>query len=288
MSDSNTRFVFENADIRGNVVHLTASYRNILDIHQYPPPVAELLGEFLVAVTLLSSTIKFHGSLSLQVSQPGGAAVIMAQSSSRQELRAIVRGYETFAGTNFFSTFSGGQLAITIEPEQGPRYQGLVDLAGDRLGNALESYFAQSEQLATRIWLTADSAHGAGMLLQQLPEQLSDDATQRAAMWEHACKLAETITPAELRDLAASDLLYRLYHQEEIRLYPATKVAFRCTCSRQRTAAALATLPRAELEDILQTEGCISMDCEFCNTSYKFDQGYIAELFGDPDPGLIH
>lgn len=288
VTDNNTRFVFENADIRGNNARLTNSYRAILKIHQYPQAVAELLGEFLVAATLLSSTIKFRGSLTLQVSQPKGAAVIMAQCTSKQELRAIVRGHEADSSDNFFSSFRGGQLAITIEPENGPRYQGMVELAGEGLSSALESYFSQSEQLATRLWLASDGETSAGMLLQQLPSQLCPNPQERELQWEHVCHLAATVSAIELLELPATDLLHRLYHQESLRHYPPTDVSFSCSCSRERTAAALATVSRAELEDILETDGEVTMDCEFCNTSYRFKPTDVSALFGDPVPGRLH
>ena len=216
MTDHSTRFIFEEADIRGEWVSLEQSYAAVLGVHDYPPAVANLLGEFIVASTLLSSTIKFNGSLSLQVSPNCGTGLVMAQCNSSREVRAIARGFEHGDGSGLVEALRDGQLAITIEPGQGPRYQGVVAFTNTDLAQALAQYFAQSEQLATQLWLAADGKRCAGLLLQQLPEQVCTSAQQRSRQWEHAAQLAATLTATELLELSADELLYRLYHQDQI------------------------------------------------------------------------
>ena len=170
--DRSLRFLFEQADIRGETVHLDDAYRDILAIHQYAPGVSRLLGEFLAASVLLSTTLKFEGKLILQARSEGEIPLLMVESNSALEIRAIARGAEQATSERFDRLLANGQLAITIDPEQGQRYQGIVPLVEDSLANSLDAYFRHSEQLGTRLWLAADGQRAAGLLLQQLPAEL--------------------------------------------------------------------------------------------------------------------
>ncbi|MFT5484312.1 MAG: molecular chaperone Hsp33, partial [Halieaceae bacterium] len=182
-SDTTSKFIFDESDIRGETVHLQKTYSDVMAAQLYPDAIARLLGEFLAAVTLLSTTIKFEGTLSLQATSDEGVSLIMAQCSSEQEIRAIVRGFEDLGGDSFTAMLGGGLLAITIEPKEGTRYQGLVSLEGETLAEALEAYFEQSEQLPTKLWLASNGKQCAGLLLQQLPSQLTVEPTERIEQW---------------------------------------------------------------------------------------------------------
>ena len=282
------RFLFEDEDIRGETVHLGKAFRDIATSHQYAPGVSRLLGEFLVAAVLLRSTLKFEGKLVLQARSSGQIPLIMAECSSAGEIRGIVRGAEQATSDNFDQLLGHGQLAITIDPQRGQRYQGIVPLAGDSLGQSLDAYFEQSEQLKTRFWLAADGHRAAGMLLQQLPMQVTDNPVARARQWEHACTLAATVQPGELLDLPADKLLHRLYHQDSVRLFGPSAVVFRCSCSRERTLAALSALDPVELEELLVEQGSITMDCEFCNQQYRYQRQDLHSLLGDEQPPILH
>ena len=155
-----------------------------------------------------------------------------------------------------------------------------MPLLGDSLAHSLDAYFEQSEQLGTRFWLAADDQRASGLLLQQLPAQLTSDPAERAQQWEHACALAATIQPLELLELSAEELLYRLYHEESLRLFTPAAISFACSCSRQRTLRALAAIAAAELESLLQELGCITMDCEFCNQQYRYQREDLLDLLG--------
>ena len=155
------KFIFEAADIRGEIVHLDSAYRDILAIHQYPGPVARLLGEFLAASVLLSTTIKFEGRLVLQAQGGADLSLLMAECSNELEIRGIARGADTATGEDFTALLGGGHLAITIEPADGQRYQGIVSLEGGSLAGCIESYFENSEQLPTRLWLAGRGAAAA-------------------------------------------------------------------------------------------------------------------------------
>ncbi|WP_373092242.1 Hsp33 family molecular chaperone HslO [Zhongshania sp.] len=274
MSDTISRFIFDNSDVRGEHVRLEKSYQDILSIHHYPPGVANLLGEFLAAASLLSATIKFEGALILQVRGDGQVPLIMAEANSKQELRAIARDANEAISHDFKALIGNGQLAMTIAPEDGKPYQGIVSLDGDSLARCLEAYFQRSEQLATRVWLCADGEHASGMLLQQLPSAKPD-----LDRWEHLSTITHTIKNEELLSLDVATLLYRLYHQDAVRLFDHKPLVARCRCSRERVVQALVSLGRDELDDILAEQGQIETNCEFCNRLYQFNAGDIAGLF---------
>jgi molecular chaperone Hsp33 len=277
MSDSILRFIFDATDIRGEWVQLDQSYREALTHHHYPPAVRRLTGEFLAAVSLLGATLKFDGSIILQARSDGEIPLIMAEANSRQELRAIVHGAEQAVSEDFLGLLGAGTLSITIDPTGGQRYQGIVPLDGDSLAACLESYFRQSEQLPTRIWLAADGARAGGLFLQELPS--TGAVEERAAQWQHLNALAATVTAEELMQLPGEVLLHRLFHQEQMRVLRREAVQFRCSCSRSRTENMLISLGRDELEQILAEEGEIAVNCEFCNQLYRFEPAEIAALF---------
>ncbi|MDO6565033.1 Hsp33 family molecular chaperone HslO [Amphritea sp. 1_MG-2023] len=276
-SDQLQRVMFEHADIRSVMAGLEQSYQQAIAKHQYPQLINILLGEMMAAVSLLSATLKFDGRLMLQAQSNNQVKVLMAECNHQRDLRAIAR----FDGklpqqAEFCELLKGGQLVITIEPDQGQRYQGVVPLEGSRLSECLEAYFSLSEQLPTQIHLVADEQRAAGFLLQVMPA--SGDST---ADWEHFSSLAATLSDAELLSLDNTTILHRLFHQEDCRLYEADTLQFNCDCSRQRTSDALRAMSREELEQIVQEEGSVDVNCQFCNELYQFDMADIAMLFAD-------
>lgn len=268
--DTSLRFLFEEADIRGEMACLDTALRGILDNHQYAPGVAHLIGEFVAAAVLISSTLKFDGRLTLQARSRGQIPLLMAECNSDLDVRAIARGAQEATATAFSELIGEGQLAITVEPAEGQRYQGIVPLAGESLAECLDAYFEQSEQLHTRLWLACDGRRAAGLLLQQLPSKVTPDPVTREQQWQHVCALASTVTAEELLSLSSTDLLYRLYHQDRVRLFEPRPLRFCCSCSRDRSRRALETLGEAEITSILDEQGSVTMDCEFCNQRYVF------------------
>lgn len=288
MTDNATRFLFEDADVRGELTHLETSLREILAIHRYPQPVARLLGEFLAASVLLAGNLKFEGRLSLQVRGDGQLPLVMAECSSELQVRALARQAHTATSVEFVELLGSGQLAITVDPASGQRYQGVVPLQENSLAACLQTYFAQSEQLHTWIRLACDGERAGGMLLQQLPATLSTDKLAAEDQWQHAMTLAATLQQSELLDLDQTTLLYRLYHQDPLRLFEPRRVTFDCSCSRQRTLSALATLGSTEVEDILKEQGAVTMDCEFCNRQYRYQRRDLSHLLDQPAAPTLH
>ena len=287
-SDGTRRFLFEDADIRGEIVHLDSAYREIIAIHQYPLAVSRLLGEFLAAAVLLSTNLKFEGTLILQVRSEGEIPLLMVECDHRLRVRGIARGASQATSDSNDQLLKDGQLAITIDPTHGQRYQGIVPLEQGSLSNSLDGYFKRSEQLNTRVWLTADGHQAAGLLLQQLPALITTDDDQRAQQWEHVYSLASTVTDCELRQVESEQLLYQLYHEDRVRLFEPSDVSFNCSCSRERTHKALLTLNPADIEELLEELGSITMDCEFCNQHYQYSRSDLANILGDDEAKILH
>lgn len=271
------RYLFNQAHVRGELVRLESSYQSILDSYAYPPVIQQLLGELMAATSMLTATLKFEGDIALQLQSDGPVNYAVVNGTHHQQLRGVARWDESLAElpSDFSQLFQKGVLVITITPTDGERYQGMVALDKPTLAECIESYFQQSEQLATKVILrtqqTANNAKACGMFLQILPT--SSQATDTADTgFEHLASLTDTIKDEELFNLPAEDILYRLYHQEEIEVYAPADVIFKCTCSRERSANALAAVEKSELLDIVATEGAIKMNCQYCHTEYRFDE----------------
>ena len=278
MSDYSQRFLFDDTDIRGEIVQLDASFQGVVARHDYPPAVARLLGEFLSASVLLGSTIKFDGRLVLQARGNGELKVVVAECRHDGSIRGIARLGETVDGQDFAALLGEGTLVMTVEPAVGKSYQSLVPLTGASLAACLEYYFQQSEQLMTKIWLSADSQRAGGLLLQQLPRQLVMDPEARVRQWERAVILADTTRPEELLDLAAETFLQRLYAAEPIRVQSPSPVNFSCSCSAARTANALVLLGKDEVDSLFADMPEVVMGCEFCGERYHFTRESLAEV----------
>ena len=272
-ADSLQRFSFDNTNIRGELAHVNASYREVLKRHQYPTLIAKAVGELMSATALLSANLKFTGRLTLQIRLPGNISLLQAETSDKGQLRAIAR-YEEGTEESELS-FADGQMIITIEPEVGQRYQGITLIKGGNVAGALEDYFEQSEQLGSRFWLACDGQNAAGFMLQQMPSEQSDDPDA----WDRLTHLASTIKEEELINLNNDVLLHRLYHEEQVRTYPASELSFFCTCSKDRIGNALHQLGKDELTQIIEEQGKISINCDFCKQAYSFDKEQVNELF---------
>lgn len=272
------RYLFEDYAVRGELVSLQETYRQVLGQHNYPPAVKTLLGELLVATSLLTATLKFTGEITVQLQGDGPLRLAVINGDDRQNMRGLARINGDIAADPTLAQMVGnGYLVITLTPAEGERYQGVVGLEGTRLADCLENYFLQSEQLPTRLFIRTGEYQGevaaAGLLLQVLPGQ-----DTRADDFDHLGQLTATVKGDELFALPANDVLYRLYHQDNVTVYPAQSVQFRCTCSRQRCADALMTLGEQELNGMLEQDGEVDMHCDFCASHYRFDAEAIADL----------
>lgn len=278
------RYLFENYAVRGELVTVSESLQQILENHSYPQPVKTILAELLVATSLLTATLKFAGDITVQLQGDGPMSLAVINGNNRQQMRGVARVQGEISDDADLKTLVGnGFLVITITPEEGERYQGVVGLEGDTLAACLEDYFMRSEQLPTRLFIRTGEVEGqlaaGGMLLQVLPAQ-----DTQVNDFEHLATLTDTIKTEELLTLPANDVLWRLYHEEEVTLYDPQDVEFKCTCSRERCAGALKTLPDEEIDSIVAEEGEIDMHCDYCGNHYLFNAMDIAEIRNNASP----
>lgn len=292
MTDHLHKFLFDNCDIRGEIVTLKDSYRQVMENNPYPPSMQKCLGEFLAVVGLLSSTLKMDGKIIVQARGNGPVSTVMAECTHHNEVRGIIRQNpdveltdELALNASLPQLLGKSVMVITIEPKRAEnfagkleRYQGIVPMDADTLAGCIEHYFEQSEQLSTRIWLAMNSQSAHGLMLQALPQQIAS-AEANADNWETLVTLAETLKPAEIFQLNHLDILYRLFHEQQLRVFEPRELHFACSCSEERCINALVALGKTELEDILAEKGSVDMDCQFCNQHYHFSAEKVRLLF---------
>lgn len=291
MSDILQRFLFEDAAVRGEVVQLGAAWRAVLERHEYPTAVREPLGQLYVAGVLLAATLKLKGSITLQIRGDGPINLLVVDCSPHhadEESGPLyhVRGMAGWNGEvpagDLQSRFGNGNLVITIDPGQGgKRYQGIVELSGSSVADAIDNYLERSEQLPTRMWLVANEEQAAGLLLQRMPGVGGKDDEA----WNRVTTLAATITDKELLELEQREVIHRLFHEEDVRLFEEQPVSFHCNCSNDRVADTLRSLGHDEVMDIIADEEVIEVTCQFCNRLYRFDAVDAERLFVEqPQP----
>jgi molecular chaperone Hsp33 len=295
--DKLLRFSFDKLDIRGELVYLDESWTNILARHNYPDTVRKQLGDALAAVALLSATVKFDGTMILQVQGQGPLRSLVVQITSTGELRGLARWEGLVPEGNLLEVYGDGRMLITITKPKGERYQSIVALEGDSLASALNVYFHQSEQLPSQFQLYVHADRVSGLFLQALPETERSQVVgtgpalrDREEDWNRITLLAGTLAENEIFALPAERLLLNLFHEEDLRLHTPKPLRFACTCSRAKVERTLIAMGEEELRSILRDEGAIKVDCEFCNQHYTFDAADVDALChaGEgPAPGSV-
>jgi molecular chaperone Hsp33 len=284
MSDTDTlqRFLFERSGVRGELVRLSATWQAVCARQAYPPAIGRVLGEMMAAAALLAATLKFQGALVMQIQGSGPLRLLVVECTAGLALRATAQWAGEPTG-DFAQLVGEGRFAITLDPRDGrPAYQGIVAVEGGSVARTLEHYMARSEQLPTRLILTAEGGVAAGLLLQRLPGSSGADPSREADDWERLSHLAATLTPGELVRLPFQEILRRLFHEEDVRLFDPEPVHFACSCSRAKVADMLRLLGREEVTGILAEQGRVTVTCEFCNQRYEFDAVDVAQLFASP------
>lgn len=274
-SDVIYRFLFEDNPVRGECVQLDQSWQSICQRQAYPENVQAILGEFAAAAVLLSSTLKFDGSLIIQAQGKGPVSLLVVECTSKRVVRATAKCRPDADATGLRELLGDGRLVITIDRGKNlERYQGIVELEGNTVAAVLENYLRRSEQLDTRLWLAADRTRSAGLLIQKLPGYTDDHDT-----WETAEQLSATVTKEEMLHLEPQNLIHRLFHAERVRLFDGEPVRFGCSCSRDRVINALRTLGYDEVNSIVADQERVSVDCEFCGEHYSFDAVDVEQVF---------
>ncbi len=290
--DTTQRFLFDDTDIRGETTCLETAFQDAFSHQSIPTPLIPIFGQFLAAASLLSEVLKFEGLLTLQARGQGDISLIMAEAKHNGDVRGIVRidpeleSEPNITDVDLQSLLGEGLLTITIDPDKGKRYQGIVPIAHTSLAECLEAYFKQSEQLPTQIQLFADTSHCAGLFLQCLPAQLVTDEAQRQDHWETCTQLANTVKAEELFSLDNEELLTRLFHEQKCRIFPSKTIQFNCSCDRERSASALQSLGYEDAQALIRERDIINIDCQFCGKVYAFGEQSLSEIFPKGDQSV--
>lgn len=289
-ADRLRRFHFEDAPLRGHWVRLSDSWREAREHQPLQPAPLALLGEALAACSLLAGSLKFQGTLGLQLrGSQGGVSMLIVQATDTLTVRGVVHTTDALTPDAGFTELTrNGQLVVSVERGPGTDpWQGIVPLDGSSLAACMERYFETSEQVPTAMVLAADEHGAAGLLLQKLPTPALAGEAEEAriyAIWEEAVLRLRTLSREELLELDPEVLLQRLFSNESLRLFDGEAVKFACRCGRERVGAMLKGLGRSEVEAIVAEEGAVTVTCEFCQRPYRFDAVDVQQLFLD-SPG---
>ncbi|MAO57025.1 MAG: molecular chaperone [Rhodospirillaceae bacterium] len=285
-------FQVDTLGVNGRVVRLGPVLEQLVAPHDYPAPVADLLAQTVALAATLASVLKFDGVFTLQVQGDGPVGLVMADITTAGGMRCYAR-YDADRlaeadisgahGAPVPALLGSGYLAFTVD--QGPdteRYQGITELTGATLADCAHAYFRQSEQLETAILVASNGDPlGAGaIMVQRLPtaKGIADDEAEEN--WRRAVILMSSLTADELLDpeVATDLLLYRLYHQDGVRVTEGRAVTHSCRCSRDKVAQTLKSFPKTEIEDMAE-DGRITVTCEFCRTDYVFEADQVDALY---------
>lgn len=306
MTDTLRTLIFDQSSCRAHLVHLTDAWQQVVSNNTYPAPVQKVLGELVAASTMLSASLKFEGSLIIQIQGDGPIRLLVAECNSRLGLRATVKLAEnakipenaTFK--DMVNATGKGICAIILDPRnrlpgQAP-YQGIVPLAGNTVADSLEGYMHSSEQLETRLILNANADTAAGVMLQQMPQHGGVVSTKEFDIdgWDRLKALINTLQTAEHLATDTDELAKRLFWEEDPDGLAERQAHFECTCSREKVGRMLVSLGQAELDEALTENPTVEIQCDFCNANYSYTQEECAELFtgssGDAEssPPTLH
>jgi len=275
------RYLFDGLHVRGELVQIDNSFQDIIANHDYPAGVKALLADLMAATCLLTATLKFEGEIAVQLQGDGPVSYMVINGNHQQQMRGIAKLNSETDASGIQALIGKGNMVITIRPANGEPYQGVVALEHDNIAQCLEHYFEVSEQIPTKIWLFNDSASQkvAGTLVQLLPD--GEDKEKQQLDFEHLCQITNTLKADEVFSLDAQDILHRLYHQEEVRLFEPQTVSHLCGCSEEKCLNAIAQIEPSELKSILAEQGNVSMTCDFCLTTYAFDEQRLSAFIND-------
>ncbi|KUM02720.1 Hsp33 family molecular chaperone HslO [Chromobacterium subtsugae] len=275
--DKLQRFLFDGAPVRGALVRLDGAWQQVLSRRAYPQALKTILGEMMAASVLMAANLKFDGTLILQIHGTGALKLAVVECNNDRTVRATAKWEGELEGKPLAELLgSGGRFVLTLEPrlDKNQTWQGIVALEGESVGEMLENYMRRSEQLDTALVLASGDDAAAGMLLQRLPEGHGE-----AEGWQRIQMLGRTLKSEELLTLDAEDILHRLFHEEEVRVFEQESVSFNCNCSRERVGGMLTMLGGEEVGSVLLEQGSVEIVCDYCNQHYVFDEEDVTQLF---------
>lgn len=273
--DTIQKFIFNDANVRGEIIHLDDSFTQIITQHDYPTDISLLLGELLAASTLLINSLNFEGQLTLQFQGNAPLKMLVAKCNHLLQIRGVASWDATARPSELLTAFSDGKLVITVEDfKTQQRYQSIVDTEVGNIARAIEAYFKQSAQLDTKIWLSSTVNKISGLLLQKLP-----DIKNQKDQWQHLTTLASTIKASELSSWDNVTLFKKLFFEEDIKLFDKKSIKFYCPCSIEKMQNAVLLSGEKGAREILSTNNFIQVTCEYCNNSYEFNKNDVEQLF---------
>lgn len=305
-ADTLQRFTIGRSAVRGSIISLDASWREVVQRHPLTPSVLERLGELTAAGPLLASSLRFDGSLTLQIHGDGPIAVLVVECDARGSFRATVKARDCVhipadaSLADLVNASGRGRFVVTLDPRRrnagttdsnvdpaatikpGEIYQGIVPFEGTQVGEVLENYMLRSEQVESRLWLAADSNRAVGLLLQRMPNEGGTSGARDPDLWPRVQHLGNTLTAPEMLVSTPTELLTKLFWDEQLEIIEQRDWSFGCRCSREKVARMLRSLGRTEIEGILAEQGHVEVRCEFCNVPYTFDAVDAAVLFTEP------
>jgi len=272
-------FVFEALPIRGAIIQLHKSWHRMLLGHNYDQPVLETLGHSAAASALIAQSLKFDGSITLQINGNGPLAMLVMQCTSNLELRGMATAGHLEDDIAFTDLLRKARCAITVDAGAMDRpYQGIVEVSGESLADSIEDYYERSAQIPTHLQLVSDRNCCGGILLQQMPGEKSPVADD----WRRLGVLASTLRIRDVADGLSPALLGRLFAEDDLRVFRPRGAQFRCRCSRRRTEDVLKLLGEEDTRDLLAERGMIEVTCEYCGRTRTFDSIDITRIFTDP------
>ena len=274
--DAVIRFVFESLPVRGALVQLESTWQRMQRDHDYPDPVAEVLGHAAAATALIAQSLKFDGTVTLQIGGEGPLRMLVMQSNDNLDLRGMASAQDTAGDMKFADLVTGARCAVTVDSGAMERpYQGIVAISPDSLAASLENYFAQSVQVPSHLQLACNEVLCGGILLQQMPGQsptLEDD-------WRRLGILAKTLRVGDLADGASHELLHRIFAEDDVRAFKPREARFRCRCTQQKVEEVLRLLGEEETRTACEEQGTVEVTCEYCGRLRTFDAVDVARVF---------
>jgi molecular chaperone Hsp33 len=268
-------FAFEALPVRGEIIYLARAWRRMLRAQDYAPIVKETLGHAAAATGLIAQSLKFDGAVTMQIQGAGDLRMLVMQCTSELELRGMATEAEPVTARSFDELMQQAHCAITVDAGDRP-YQGIVEVRRESLGASLENYFERSVQLPSHVALVSDTALAGGLLLQQMPGQTID-----ADDWNRLGYLAATLSADDFPSASGLDLIGKLFSEDDVRVFKARPVSFRCRCSKQRTEEVLRMLGEAEVRGVLREQGRVEITCEYCGRRRRYDAVDVSRIFAD-------
>jgi molecular chaperone Hsp33 len=280
MSDKDTvlPFMFESLPVRGALVQLDSTWQRMQLGHDYAPPVTAVLGDAAVATALIAQSLKFEGTVTLQINSDGPLGMLVMQSTHELNMRGMTTSRDASTSTTFADLVAGARCAVTVNAGAMERpYQGIVEMHPQSLGASLENYFSRSVQVPSHLQLRSNAQFCGGILLQQMPE----NNPLREDDWRRLAYLIETLRTDELEDGATAGLLHKLFAEDDVRLFEKRDLQFRCRCSQAKVEDVLRLLGEKETRRACAENDVVEVTCEYCGQVRVFDAIDVARVFAE-------